>query len=154
VNHKPVHSILPNRNYFSIKFVPFCGDLRVFPLVLKVQEGGEKRESKMLSRQDYGVVGFIIGAIATYFVTSNWTATILGAAAGSVLLYYFSPKDFDFSNLLRKVLGSFLVIYGVFAELSPSRYPIGTVPESQIPVVALGMILFGLYLLRHELGFV
>jgi hypothetical protein len=117
-----------------------------------VQEGGERNRSKMPSSQDHAILGFLVGAFVGFFITSNWIGALVGAIAGTLLLYHASRTRFELSNLLRKLLATFLVFYGLFAELSPSKYPLGNIPESQIPVVALAMILVGIYLLRHELG--
>jgi hypothetical protein len=122
--------------------------------VLKVQQGGESKRTNLTSSRDYAIVGFVIGGMAGFFFTSDWTYALIAGAAGAIFLYIASRKTIELSDLLRKVVGAFLLIYGLFAELAPQRYPIGNVPQNQVSIVALGMILFGLYMLRHELGLV
>lgn len=89
----------------------------------------------MPNPKDYALVGFVLGAFVSYFVTNTPLGAMVVGVAGVFIFYYSSQKHFETSDLLRKSLGAFL-IYGLFVELSPTKYTIGNIPQAQLPIIA------------------
>jgi hypothetical protein len=118
---------------------------------VKGAKGGEEVERNFLSyRQTHAIVGALIGFLIGYFLTANYSYAVVIALVG-VALGYFTKPSFELWDLLRKLLGAFAIFYGVFAVISPERYPIATLPPTQVPLAGVLFIVLGLYLLRREL---
>lgn len=56
----------------------------------------------------------------------------------------------DVGQVFRIVIGILAAVYGLLVLIDPVRYPVGTVPLQYTPLVAIGLLILGVYLLTRE----